>query len=300
MSIPLAYAAVVLIWSTTPLAIKWSSQDVGFLFGITSRTLLGVVAGMTIALLFGIRLPWHAAACRTYLAAGLGLFLALLSVYWSSQYIPSGWVSVLFGLAPIITGIMARIWLGEQALIPARIAGMLLGVAGLAIMLLSAHSLGAAAPLGIAGMLFSVTAYSASAVAVKRIGADIPALATTIGALTVALPLLLGVYWISGNPLPDAVPLRTALAIVYLGVIGSVLGFALYYYVLRHMDATRVALITLVTPVIALLLGNTLNGEPVQAEVWAGTSAILSGLVLFQFGQDLIGRLRRLLVSLSD
>ncbi len=299
MSIPLAYVGVILIWSTTPLAIQWSGQEVGFLFGITSRMLLGVMAGLVVALVMGIRLPWHAAARRTYLAAGIGLFFAMLSVYWASQYIPSGWISVLFGMAPIVTGIMASTWLDEQALTPTRIAGILLGVAGLAIMLLGAQSLGAAAPLGIAGMLFSVTAYSASAVAIKRIGADIPALATTIGGLAVSVPLLLAVYYLSGTPLPHAIPARTAASIIYLGIIGSVLGFALYYYVLRHVEATRVALITLVTPVIALLLGHGLNGEPVQAEVWAGATAILSGLLLFEYGQYMNGWLGRLLAMMS-
>jgi len=294
MSIPLAYAGVILIWSTTPLAIQWSGQEAGFLFGITSRMLLGVLAGLTVALVAGIRLPWHAAARRTYLAAGLGMFLAMLSVYWASQYIPSGWISVLFGIAPIVTGIMASIWLDEQALIPTRIAGMLLGIAGLAIMLLGAQSLGTAAPLGIAGMLFSVTAYSASAVAVKRIGAEIPALATTIGGLAVTVPLLLGVYYVTDTPLPHAISARTAGSIVYLGIVGSVLGFAMYYYVLRHVQATRVALITLVTPVMALVLGHLLNGEPLQPEVWAGTAAILSGLLLFEYGQNIIVWLGRL------
>jgi drug/metabolite transporter (DMT)-like permease len=299
MSIPLAYVGVILIWSTTPLAIQWSGQDVGFLFGITSRMLLGVVAGLAVALVMGIRLPWHAAARRTYLAAGLGMFSAMLSVYWSSQYIPSGWISVLFGIAPIVTGIMASIWLNEQGLTPMRVVGMLLGISGLAIMLLGAQSLGASAPLGIAGMVFSVTAYSASAIAVKRIGADIPALATTIGGLAVTVLLLLSVYYLTDNPLPHAIPARAAVSIIYLGIIGSVLGFALYYYVLRHVEATRVALITLVTPVIALLLGHILNGEPLQLQAWAGTTAILAGLLLFEYGQKMNGWLGRLLAMIT-
>jgi drug/metabolite transporter (DMT)-like permease len=299
MSIPLAYVGVILIWSTTPLAIQWSGQEVGFLFGITSRMLLGVLAGLTLALLMGMRLPWHASARRTYLAAGLGMFFAMLSVYWASQYIPSGWISVLFGMAPIVTGIMASLWLHEQALTPTRIVGILLGIAGLAIMLLGAQSLGRAAPLGIAGMVFSVTAYSASAVAIKRIGADIPALATTIGGLAVMVPLLLAVYYFSDTPLPDTIPARAAVSIIYLGIIGSVLGFAMYYYILRHVEATRVALITLITPVIALLLGHGLNGEPLQTEAWIGTAAILSGLLLFEYGQGKNGWLGRLLAMVA-
>ncbi|MGD2055484.1 MAG: DMT family transporter [Gammaproteobacteria bacterium] len=285
MSIPVAYIGVILIWSTTPLAIQWSGDGVGYLFGITSRMILGVMVGLMVAGLFSIRLPWHAKARRTYLAAGLGLFFAMTAVYWSSQFIPSGWMSVLFGLAPIVTGLLATLLLPERALDAARLAGMLLGLAGLAIMLLGSQRLGPHAAWGVAGMVFSVTAYSASAVVVKRIGADIPALATTIGGLLVVVPLLVALYVLTGEPLPMVVPMRAVLAIVYLGMIGSVLGFVLYYYVLRHVEATRVALITLITPVLALLLGHLLNGEALQVETMLGTAAILSGLLLFEYGQ---------------
>ncbi len=286
MSIPAAYIGVILIWSTTPLAIQWSSHGVGFLFGITSRMMIGVLVGLLIAGLFSVRLPRHAGACRTYLAAGLGLFFAMTTVYWSSQFIPSGWMSVIFGLAPIITGVMATFWLAEQALTAARVTGIFLGLTGLAIMLLGSQQLGPEANYGIVGMFFSVVAYSASAVAIKRIGADIPALATTIGGLVVAVPLLLLLYLLSGEPLPTFIPPRAAISILYLGLVGSVLGFALYYYVLRHVEATRVALITLITPVVALMLGHYLNGEALQTEAIIGSATILSGLLLFEYGQQ--------------
>jgi drug/metabolite transporter (DMT)-like permease len=286
VSIPAAYIGVILIWSTTPLAIQWSNEGVGFLFGITSRMTIGMLVGLLIAALFNVRLPRHADACRTYLAAGLGLFFAMTAVYWSSQFIPSGWMSVIFGLAPIITGVMATFWLAEQALTAARVTGIFLGLTGLAIMLLGSQQLGHEAKYGIAGMLFSVIAYSASAVAIKRIDAEVPALATTIGGLVVAVPLLLLLYLLTGEPLPTFIPPRAAISILYLGLVGSVLGFALYYYVLRHVDATRVALITLITPVAALMLGHYLNGEALQAEAIIGSATILSGLLLFEYGQQ--------------
>jgi len=285
VSVPMAYIGIILIWSTTPLAIQWSGDGVGYLFGITSRMVLGVMVGLMVAGLFKVRLPWHAEARRTYLAAGLGLFFAMTSVYWSSQFIPSGWISVLFGLAPIVTGLIATVWLAEQALNGARIVGMLLGLAGLAIMLLGSQQLGPQAVYGILGMVFSVIAYSVSAVAVKRIGADVPALATTIGGLMVTVPLLVIVYLLAGESLPAIVSYKAMWSIIYLGIVGSVLGFALYYYVLRHVEATRVALITLITPVLALLFGHLLNGEALQTEAMVGSAGILSGLLLFEYGQ---------------
>ena len=281
MSVPIAYISVIIIWSTTPLTIKWSGEGVGFLFGVTGRMVLGVLGGLLVAMLLRVPLAWHVAARRTYLAAGLGIFLAMLAVYWSAQYIPSGWIAVLFGLTPLVTGIMANIWLAEQSLTPLRISGMLLGLAGLGVIFIGAESLGSDAAYGIGGVLFSVCVHSGSAVAVKRINAGIPALAVAIGGLLVAVPLFVVIYLLSEAPLPATVPVRTGLSILYLGLIGSVLGFALYFYILRNVEATRVALITLVTPVTALLLGNLFNGESIQIEVWLGTAAILLGLLIY-------------------
>ena len=61
MSVPAAYLGVIPIWSTTPLAIKWSGKDVGFLFGVTSRMLMGVVVGLCITWL--LHVPER--VCRT-------------------------------------------------------------------------------------------------------------------------------------------------------------------------------------------------------------------------------------------
>jgi drug/metabolite transporter (DMT)-like permease len=105
-----------------------------------------------------------------------------------------------------------------------------------------------------------------------------------VGALAVALPLFALVWWWSADArVPAAVPPRTGAAIVYLGVFGSVIGFALYYYVIKHLETGKVALITLITPVLALLLGSTLNGEHVGVRIWAGTLLIGLGLCLHQW-----------------
>jgi drug/metabolite transporter (DMT)-like permease len=300
MSVQAAYLGVILIWSTTPLAIQWSGQDVGFLFGVTARMLIGTaVAGLLLSLL-GLRMPWDGRARGTYLASGLGIFGAMLSVYWGAQFIPSGWISVIFGLAPIVTSLMARRFLSEEPLTPVRLAGLVLSLSGLGWIFLGSAEVAPKAGYGVIGVLISVVIYSASSVAVKRIGAAVPALAVTTGGLLVASALFTLTFLLSGNVIPDAMSPRTGLAIVYLGLVGSVVGFLMYYYVLRHVAATKVALLTLVTPVLALMLGNALNQEPLSASVLTGTAAILLGLVLFEFGARVRGLLRRLAPARSE
>ncbi len=287
MSVPAAYIGVILIWSTTPLAIKWSS-DAGFLFGVSARMLLGTLVALAIMGALSIPLPRHRMALQAYVAAGLGIFIAMTSVYWSAQFIPSGLISVIFGLSPIMTGVIAGVLLSERAFTFGKLLGMLLGVLGLLVIFEVDHaSLGENAWMGLLGVLFSAFIQALSAVFVKRINADVHPLAQTGGGLLFAAPFFLGAWLLFGEGLSIDIPLHAGASILYLAIVGSVFGFMMYYYVIKHLDATRVALITLVTPVLALVLGNLFNAEPITDEVIYGTGMILLGLVSFQFADKL-------------
>jgi drug/metabolite transporter (DMT)-like permease len=282
MSVPAAFFGVVLIWGTTPLAIQWSGQGVGFLFGVTGRMLIGVTLAMLVLRLMGLRLPWHESARRTYLVAGLGIYLSMTLVYWSAQYIPSGWISVVFGLSPIMTGLMARIWLQETGLTLPRLFAVLVSLAGLATVFSVGVQTGGVFVLGLVGVLLAVITHSASSVWIKRIDAQLHGLVVTTGGLMVAVPLFLVSWFLQGQGWPEVVGVRALMAICYLGVIGSVLGFTLYFYILRHLETTKVALITLMTPILALFAGAWLNAESIEPQIWVGTGLILAGLIGFE------------------
>jgi drug/metabolite transporter (DMT)-like permease len=189
-------------------------------------------------------------------------------------------ISVLFGLSPLITSMGAMVWLKEEKLTAAKLAGMLLGLLGLVLVFRGSISLGAGASVGLLVLFAAVVSQSLGLVWLKRIGDDSPPLAMTLGTLVVALPLFCAAWWVADGHVPSDVPERAVAATVYLGTFGSVLGFALYYYLIKHMEAGRIALITLVTPVLALLLGHSLNHEVVLPQVWMGAASILVGLWL--------------------
>lgn len=284
MSVPAAYLGIILIWATTPLAIQWSTQGTGFAFAVLARMLIGVIVAALLVALWRIELPFHARARRAYLVGGLGLFGAMALTYWGARYVHSGLISVLFGLSPLMAGVLAALCLGERALTPLKLVGMLLGALGLAVIFVHGDSLGGEHALaGLLALLLAVFIYSGCLVWLKRIADDSPALATTVGTLAVSLPLFALVWWFTDGQLPAMVPPRSGAAIVYLGIFGSVIGFALYYYVIKHLEASKVALITLVTPVLALLLGNVFNGEIIGFRLWLGTALILFGLTVHQW-----------------
>ena len=284
MSVPAAYLGVILIWSTTPLAIQWSAQGASFSFAVMARMLIGLVICLLLLRVTRTAFPFTPAARRLYAISGLSMFVAMLLTYWGALHIPSGLISVIFGLSPLVTGVFAALWLSERTLTPIRIAGLGLALAGLWLIFGQPWPGDGQATLGILAVVAGMTAQALGLVWIKRLNVRVSALAITTGSLGVATPLFV-LAWVLADAarLPPEITPRAGFAIVYLGVLGSVVGFTLYYYVIKHLDAGRVALITLVTPVTALLLGQTLNAEFIPARGWAGIALIGAGLLLYEW-----------------
>ena len=290
MSVPAAFLGVVLIWSTTPLAIQWSSEGWGYLFGISGRMVLGALVCAVLLQILKPGLPWHRDARRTYVAAGVAIYGAMLSVYWGAQFVPSGLIAVLYGLNPLLTGLVAAAVLGEKSFTPGKLIGMAMGFIGLASIFASDIVLEGDAWMGVIAILFSVTLHSLSGVWVKRIGSGLPGLTVTSGGLFIVTPLFLLTWLIFDGHVPEQIPAQAGMAMLYLGVFGSALGFTLYFFLLKKLEANRVSLITLLTPVLALILGQTLNGEVISAEVLFGSSLIVLGLVMHLWGDHFVGK----------
>jgi drug/metabolite transporter (DMT)-like permease len=288
-NISAAYLGVIAIWSTTPLGIQWSTLGSSFTFAVMLRMLIGWTICVAALRWMRMALPRDANARRMYLTSGLSMFVAMLCSYWGAQHIPSGLISVIFGLSPLATGLFATLWLRSHELSPLRIAGLALSLAGLWLIFGQSWSSDKLAVAGIAAVLFGMLTQSLGLVWIKRIGnqrtqTPLTSLAITTGSLSVGTPLFVLAWLIvdAGN-LPISLSWRATAAIVYLGLFGSVVGFTLYYYVIQKLDAGRVALIMLITPVAALLLGQTLNHETIPASGWAGIALIGMGLVLYEW-----------------
>jgi len=284
MSVPAAYLGVILIWSTTPLGIQWSAQGATFSFAVMARMLIGLAICLVLLRATRTGFPLTPAAKQLYLISGLSIFVAMLLTYWGAQHIPSGLISVIFGLSPLVTGVFAALWLSERTLTPLRLTGLGLALGGLWLIFGQPWPGDGRATLGTAAVVAGMTMQALGLVWIKRLNVRISSLAITTGSLGVATPLFV-LAWVVADAArlpPDMTP-RALAAIVYLGVFGSVAGFTLYYYVIKHLDAGRVALITLVTPVAALLLGQTLNAEFIPARGWAGIALIGAGLVMYEW-----------------
>ncbi len=275
-----SYLSVIVIWSTTPLAIQWSIQS-GMLFGLMSRMSLGL---LVLCVLFAVtkqKLNLNMDACVAYLTAGLGIYFSMSLVYWSAQYIPSGWISVIFGFSPIFAGVASIYFLNENHFTKNKTFGMVVGTIGLFVVFHTSAAMGVHSLLGVFAMLMSTIAHATSAVLLKKINASITGTQATLGGLLVAVPLIVVTFLFSGESV-GGFSVQSTLSILYLGAIATAVGFSMYYYILNRLNAVKVSLIALITPVCALLLGAYLNNEPLSMSILIGGGLILFGLALFE------------------
>ena len=283
MPVVVAYLLVVFIWSTTPIAIQFSQDGLDFFTALTLRMWLSALLSLPILLLLRQPLRLNRAALMSYLAGSLGVYGAMMSVYWGSLYIPSGLISVLYGLSPMLSGALAWFWLNERELTPVRVLALLLALLGLTFVVAGRLALDDGAWRGILGTLMSVFCFAASAVWVKQVNAGLHPMVQTSGTLWLSSFVYLLTLPLFGLHLPDEWPLASQLGLAYLVVFGSLLGFMLYYLVLQHLPASRVTLITLIAPVLAVFWGFWLKDERLAASSVLGAALLLAGLALYQW-----------------
>ncbi len=281
MPVGLAYGLVVVIWSTTPLGIRWSVESVHFLDALIARMLIACVLCWGWLALHRQALPWHRRALASYLAAALGMVGAMGLSYYSAQWLGSGLISIMFGLSPIFTGLAAWWLLAERNFTPLKLLGLAIALFGLLLVFYKELTLDWQMLPALAANLLGVWLFALSAVLVQKARAGLTPLQQTTGALTLSMPFF-ALAWLLLRPEWVMQPgLRSLSAIVYLGLAGSLLGFLCYFHVLAHLSASQVNLIPIITPVFALLLGSWLNNEQLPPETLLGGALILLALVLY-------------------
>ena len=284
----LAFLLVVSIWSTTPLAIQFSTLGSSFNFGVASRMLLGLIICFILLIIKRQKLSTSKIAISNYIYAGLGVFVTMSLVYYSSQFIPSGIISVVFGLTPIITGVFAYLLLKEDFYKLNKIIGLILGILGLVVIFNHSLRYETSMLYGLLSVTLAMVFQAFISVKLKQVNAHISALETTTGALIVSVPLFFLSFALTDGNLPDVITEKAILSIIYLAIFGSVIGFMSYYYLIRHSSVRTVGIVPLVTPVFALLLGSVFNNETLTFMQLNGIILVLIGLGIYEYGSKKI------------
>lgn len=286
-----SYFLMVLIWSTTPLGIVWSSETVSPTLAVLMRMLVGLFLGGLIVAVTNIRVPWSKNACLLYFYSSIGIFGGMLLSYMAAKTVPSGIISLMFGLAPILSGLLAQQLLNEARFSPIKLMALACALIGLYFVSYNQIQHSQTQGLGLLYVFMAVCFFSLSGVMIKRVQIAIHPMATTFGALVFVTPLFFIAWWLVDGELQiDNWSAKSLWSIGYLGIFGSLIGALAYFHVLQNLNASTVALTTLITPSFALGLGAWLNNEALSTELIIGAVIILISLGVFQFGDKYLKR----------
>lgn len=285
MKLLFVWLVTCLIWSTVWLFIKLGLRDLPPVSFAGIRLLIAVIILLPVIAARRVPLPRSAPDLRMIAVTGLlllGLNYGL--VFWGAQHISSGLTAVLQAATPAFGLVFAGYYLPEERVTPLRLCALAVGIAGVGIIFSNQLQIdGWPALWGCAAVIGGALCVALSYVLVKAHGGHLHPLALTAGQMICGLfPLLIFGLIKEGNPLEFRWTLTAALSLLYLALAGSVAAFGLNYWLLQRVDATKILLMSIVEPPLALLLGVLVLGETLtERALWGSGCILLSvGLIL--------------------
>jgi drug/metabolite transporter (DMT)-like permease len=271
------------IWGSTWLFIKLGLADLPPLTFAGIRFLVASLILSALILARGVR--WPRSRRDWSLIAIVGLLQFTLNyglVFWGEQYIPSGLAAVLQSTFPAFGLVIAHLYLPHERITGAKAIGVLFGVLG--VVIIFSHQLtiaGRMALFGSAALVASAFFGSYGNVLVKAYAREVDPQVLAAGQMIFGFPplLIIGIAT-EGNPFRFHWTMMAVISLAYLVVVGSVIAFALYYWLVRHMEVTKTMLIALVTPVVALVIGMSVLHEKLNWRLFVGAACIISGIGL--------------------
>jgi drug/metabolite transporter (DMT)-like permease len=281
----LAFAIIYLVWGTTFLAIRVGVSEIPPFLMAAVRFLIagGVLYGWMIAK--GERSPtarqWLAASC-------ISIFIFVFDyglLFWAERRVPSGVAAVMLAMIPVFMAISEIIFLQTQRLTVRLTVALLTGIAGVAVLMSRSLNLSGAPidKLGAIALIVASMSWSFGSVLTRKLtlptskvmssGAQMLAGGVFLALSAAALGEFRGFH-------PSAVSRGAWLALAYLIVAGSIIGFTAYVWLIHHESPTKVATYAYVNPVVAVLVGYFLGGETLGLRTILGAIFVLTSVVV--------------------
>jgi drug/metabolite transporter (DMT)-like permease len=279
------YGMLVVIWSSTWVAIKIGLEDcppllgAGVRFAVAGLVLLAVAAAQRRSLRTDRSLAVVLALAPFAFAYGL--------VYWGEQYVPSGLAAVLFGILPLYVALLGSVALHDEPLRAPLLLGVLIGIGGLSLAFLESVELGSAerAALGATALALSPLGAAVGSIAQKRRAAGLDAVVLNGWAMLGGGLVLLAVSPLSDDWGDFVWSAESIGSIAYLALFGSAIAFVTLTVLLRHISALAVGFLAMLLPFGALIFGAVLYDEPITVRAVGGAALVATGLAIAQWSR---------------
>jgi drug/metabolite transporter (DMT)-like permease len=276
----LAFLAIYFLWGATFLAIRVAVLEIPPFFTAGLRFFTAGVLLFGFLRLRGTPAP-SAVEWRSIIVIAVCMFVVTYgALFWAEQYVPSGVTAVLEATLPLIAMILEVFVFRRQPLRWRMLAAVVLGFLGVALLLLK----NAEASFGVFPCLVILggsVAWTLGAVLTRSMPLPKSVPLAAGAEMMIGGAVLLGLSLVTGemHPLPH-IPPRAAIALLYLIVGGSLLGFTAYAWLLARMPATRVASHAYVNPLVAVALGYFVAGEPVTMRMFLASALVVGSVFL--------------------
>lgn len=271
-----------LIWSPVWLFVKIGVRDVPPVTFAVFRLFMALAVLGPVTIAAGTPLPrtrrdWLLIGTTGFILLGVNYTL----LFWGIQFISSGLSAVLQALTPVFGFVFAHALLHDEKMTRLKAVALLLGVVGVAVIF--SHQLAIAGPSAFWGSVAVVAGAACVAIAyvvMRRHGTHLHPGVVTAGQMLSAIgPLALFAVLVEGNPLRMRWTTASVLAGLYLALLGAV-GGALNYWLLNRIGATRLLVMGLVEPFIAVVLGVIFLGERMTGRTLVGGVCIIVSVAL--------------------
>ena len=266
------------VWGLAFVFIRVAVPPLGPVALTVIRTLVAGCALFLVARAIGVELGWRT-RWRRFLAFGIvNSAIPFMLISAAEEAMTAAFAAILVATAPLFGALIAAVWAGEP-LTARRVGGLLAGVAGVAL-LVGWNPTGAPLPpaWAIAATLGAAALFGVAANYTRLRIRDIPPLVTAAGSQLCAGALLLPlVAAVPPVAMPSAIEWASALA---LALLSSALAFLLYFRLIANVGAVKTLTVNFLSPLFGVSGGVLLLGEPVTANMVAGTAVILTGTAL--------------------
>ncbi len=281
----LAFSIIYLVWGSTFLAIRVGVHEVPPLLFAAMRFLIAGLILFGWMMAKGERLPSGRQWGSVLLLAVLIFVVDYGLLFWAEQKVPSGIAAVMLATIPVFTAVLEIIFLRTQRLTARLAVALLIGIAGVAVLMSHSLHLGGE-PItkpGAVALIIGALSWSVASLLPRKLALP-PSKVMSSGAQMLAGGALLALVAAALGEFrdlhPGSVSLKAWIALLYLIVAGSIIGFTAYVWLIHHESPTKVGTYAYVNPVVAVLLGYFLAGEALGLRTVLGTLFILVSVVV--------------------
>ena len=271
---------ISLAWGLSFFFIEIALRELGSFTVVFYR--IGLAAVIVTAVMYagGWRLPADILSWRRFFILGtFNNFVPFALISWGQIHIDSGLASVLNATTPMFSLVMAHYLTLDERMTKSRVAGILLGITGIAILVgpealygVSSNALGQIAILGAA------LSYASGGIYARQLN-EMPVMVAMSGTLLAATLMSVPAVLMFEYPLKISMQVPTIGALLGMSVLGTAFAYMLYFHVIRAVGATNTMLVTFLVPVTAIFMGVFVLNESLSGHAVLGMFVIFTGLI---------------------